>query len=83
MENGILLLVSDPLAAFLTCMRGTDKEPVYIKELLSVESADEFEILVNYWRRDGMHNDDTTAVVLTNDRHLDDEMFKRQEEWVW
>ena len=30
-----------------------------------------------------MHNDDTTAVVLTNDRHLDDEMFKRQEEWVW
>ena len=83
MENKALLLVSDPLAAFLTCMRGTDKEPVYIKELLSVESADEFEILVNYWRRDGMHNDDTTAVVLTNDRHLDDEMFKRQEEWVW
>ena len=46
-----------------------------------MESADEFKILVQYWRKDGMHNDDTTMVVVTDDRY--DEAFKRQEEWVW
>ena len=78
-----LLLVSDPLAGYLSSVRDTGKEIVCIRELLSVESADEFEILVDYWRKDGMHNDDTTLVVITKEYHLDDGCFKRQEEWVW
>ena len=78
-----LLLVSDPLAAYLSAVRGTAKEGVCIRELLSVESADEFVILVGYWRQDGMHNDDTTLVIITKDYRLDDGCFKRQEEWVW
>ena len=78
-----LLLVSDPLAGYMSSIRGTERESVCIRELLAVESADEFEMLVGYWRQAGMHNDDTTMVVLTEDFHLDDGVFKRQEEWVW
>ena len=79
----VLLLVSDPLAGFLASVRGTEKESVCIRELMNVESADEFGILVDYWRREGMHNDDTTLVIVTKEYHLDDACFNRQEEWVW
>ena len=83
MTGKTLILVSDPLAGYLSSVRGTEKEVFCIRELLAVESADEFDILVGYWRKDGMHNDDTTMVILTNEYHLDDGVFKRQEEWVW
>ena len=76
-----LLLVTDALGAFLESVKGTPEETFRIRELLSVESADEFKMLVQYWRKDGMHNDDTTMVVVTDEIH--DEAFKRQEEWVW
>lgn len=78
-----LFLVSDPLAGYLSSIRGTGKENISIRELLAVESADEFDILVGYWRKDGMHNDDTAMVILTDEYHLDDGIFKRQEEWIW
>ena len=78
-----LLLVSDPLAAYLASVRGSDKEAVCIRELLSVESADEFKILVDYWRKKGMHDDDTTMAVVTNDYEWMDSLFLRQAEWVW
>lgn len=87
-----LLLVTDALGAFLASIKGTQEETTRIRELLSVESADEFQILVQYWRKDGMHNDDTTMVVVTDDYwwlskdHVfvqPGECFKRQEEWVW
>ena len=76
-----LLLVTDALGAFLASIKGKADERLRIRELLGVESTDEFKILVQYWRKDGMHNDDTTMVVVTDDRY--DEAFKRQEEWVW
>jgi hypothetical protein len=76
-----LLLVTDALGAFLASIKGKPEESLRTQELLSVESVDEFNILVQYWRKDGMHNDDTTMVVVTDDRY--DEAFKRQEEWVW
>ena len=76
-----LLLVTDALGAFLASIKGKTEERLRIRELLGVESADEFKILVQYWRKDGMHNDDTTMVVVTDEHH--DEAFKRQEEWVW
>jgi hypothetical protein len=78
-----LFLVSDPLAGYLSALRGTARESLCIRELLAVGSADEFEILVDYWRKAGMHNDDTTMVVLTDEYGLDDGVFKRQEEWIW
>ena len=76
-----LLLVTDALGAFLASIKGKAEERLRIRELLGVESTDEFKILVQYWRKDGMHNDDTTMVVVTDEHH--DEAFKRQEEWVW
>ena len=58
------LLVSDPLSAYLSANRHSWKERILVKELLCVENQEEFEILVDYWRQDGMHNDDTTMVVV-------------------
>ena len=78
-----LFLVTDPLGEYLSCVRGTARESVCIRELLAVESVGEFGILVGYWRRDGMHNDDTTMVVLTDEYPQYDGVFKRQEEWLW
>ena len=87
-----LLLVTDALGAFLSSIKGTDREEAYVRELLSVESADEFKMLVDYWRKDGMHNDDTTMVIVNDDYWWmgksttfpnPGDVFKRQEEWVW
>lgn len=76
-----LLLVTDALGSFLSSIRGTSEESIRVRELLSVESSDEFKILVDYWRKDGMHDDDTTLVIVTDEYH--GEAFKRHEEWIW
>ena len=66
--NGlVLLLVSDPLVGYLSAVKGTKMEEICIRELLCVETAEEYEIVVDYFRKDGMHNDDTTMVVVTNE----------------
>ena len=87
-----LLLVTDALGAFLSSVRGTLEEGPRLRELLSVESADEFAILVGYWRKEGMHNDDTTLVIVSDDywwmggdkaSGKPGDIFKRGEEWVW
>lgn len=77
-----LLLVTDALGAFLTNLKGTPEENKHIRDLLNVGSAEEFKILVEYWRKEGMHNDDTTLVIVTEGSQLG-EGFKKQEEWVW
>lgn len=77
----VLLLVTDALGAFLASVKGTPREFLLIRDLLSVESADEFKILVQYWRKAGMHNDDSTLVIVSGEDH--DGILKRQEEWVW
>ena len=77
-----LLLVTDALGAFISTLKDTPEKTEHIRDLLSVGSADEFRILVEYWRREGMHNDDTTMVIVTDDSQFG-ESFKRQEEWVW
>jgi serine/threonine protein phosphatase PrpC len=64
----VFLLVSDPLAGYLSSVLHSWKERILVGELLSVESQDEFEILVDYWRQDGMHNDDTTMVMVWQQR---------------
>lgn len=66
-----LLLVSDPLSDFLLeqCNKGFGWQ--YISQLLGISSHKEFEDLVEKWRKKGMHNDDTTLVIVDNDG-LDD-----------
>lgn len=72
--NGILsgskylLLVSDPFSDFLLEHKKQNNEGKYISQLLDVSSHEEFETLVAKWREEeGMHNDDTTLVVVEND----------------
>lgn len=58
------LLVSDPLAAYLSSVRNSAQERTRINELLCVESSEGFERLVESWRKEGMHDDDTTLMVV-------------------
>ena len=82
-QSQTALLVSDAMGEFLSKIREDKNQTAYVRDLLNVESADEFEILVEWWRKNGMHNDDTTAVVVSFDDKEASEPFKRQEEWIW
>ena len=62
-----LLLVSDPFSDFLLEHKKQSNEGEYISQLLAVSSHEDFETLVAKWREEGMHNDDTTLVVVEND----------------
>ena len=69
-----LLLVSDPFSDILYEKQGCNAVKDFINELLAIESHEAFETLVANWRAQGMHNDDSTLVVVeydeTNDLHV-------------
>ena len=62
-----LLLVSDPFSEFLLEHSKHGDIAKYVQQLLSLASHDDFEILVCEWRKEGMHNDDTTLVIVEYD----------------
>ena len=62
-----LLLVSDPFSDFLFEHKKQGDITEYILKLLEISSHDEFESLVDEWRKTGMHNDDTTLVIVESD----------------
>lgn len=65
LESGdTLLLVSDPFSDFLLKHKDTDKEAYLVDRLLGVNSHQEFEEVVDEWRNDGMHNDDSTLIII-------------------
>lgn len=66
-EGKYLLLVSDPLSEFLLEHSKQGDIAKYIQQLLSLASHDDFETLVCEWRKEGMHNDDTTLVIVEYD----------------
>ena len=66
-EGTILFLVSDPFSDFLLEHHKQGDLPSYIHQLLSLSSHEDFEALVCEWRKEGMHNDDTTLVIIEND----------------
>lgn len=66
-EGKCLLLVSDPFSEFLLEQSKQGNIAKYIQQLLSLASHDVFETLVCQWRKEGMHNDDTTLIVVGND----------------
>ena len=70
-DGNYLLLVSDPFSDFLLerCKQNSGMQ--YISELLEISSHEEFETLVARWRKEGMHNDDTTLVIVENDNSND------------
>lgn len=67
-ERTTLFLVSDPFSDFLLGHSKKGDIAEYILQLLSISSHIEFEILVEKWRKEGMHNDDTTLVIVENDK---------------
>lgn len=66
-DGTILFLVSDPFSEFMLEHRKQGDIAKYVRQLLSLASHDDFEALVDEWRKEGMHNDDTTLVIVEND----------------
>lgn len=68
MSGDIILLVSDPFSDFLLKNKGTGNESVLVDRLSGVNSHEEFETVVAEWRDLGMHNDDSTLVIIKQDK---------------
>ena len=66
-DGTILFLVSDPFSEFMLEHSKQGNVAKYIQQLLSLASHDDFEALVDEWRKEGMHNDDTTLVIVESD----------------
>lgn len=68
LENGTcLLLVSDPFSDFLFEHHKQGDVAEYMQQLIELSSHEQFEALVEDWRKAGMHNDDTTLVIVEPD----------------
>lgn len=70
-DGSYLLLVSDPFSDFLLNHQKQGDISEYIDSLLHLSSHEEFEALVSDWRDLGMHNDDTTLVIVGFDSSVD------------
>ena len=66
-DGTILFLVSDPFSEFMLEHSKQGDIAKYVQKLLSLASHDDFEALVDEWRKEGMHNDDTTLVIVESD----------------
>ena len=66
-SNSCLFLVSDPFSDFLFEHNKQSDVAKYIQQLLKLSSHEDFEALVDEWRKAGMHNDDTTLVIVEPD----------------
>lgn len=66
-DGTILFLVSDPFSEFMLEHSKQGDIAKYVQQLLSLASHDDFEALVDEWRKEGMHNDDTTLVIVESD----------------
>lgn len=66
-DGTILFLVSDPFSEFMLEHSKQGDIAKYVQQLLLLASHDDFEALVEEWRKEGMHNDDTTLVIVEND----------------
>ncbi len=65
-EDSALLLVSDPFSDFLFEHNKQGDIANYINQLLDISSHDKFEKVVEEWRVNDMHNDDTTLIIVQN-----------------
>lgn len=62
-----LLLVSDPFSDFLFKAKKNKEDIGYVEELLKVDDHDSFCSLVDDFREKGMHNDDSTLIIIEYD----------------
>jgi len=70
-EGEKLLLVSDPFTGYLAKKKNEENHSGLIEELLRLEDHEQFCTLVNKWREQGMHNDDSTLVIIEYDGNFD------------
>lgn len=75
-KKSVLLLVSDPFSDYLLKHNKQGDVAKYINLLLEIDCHDKFEAIVEEWRKDGMHNDDSTLVVIEYDNNEDVEIQK-------
>jgi hypothetical protein len=66
-KGTVLFIVSDPFSDFLFEHNKQNDIAKYLEELRNISSHEKFEELVDAWRNSGMHNDDTTLVIVEND----------------
>lgn len=66
-KSNLLLLVSDPLSDHLLEHKKRDCLNEKINELQKISSHEDFKNLVSKWRNEGMHNDDTTLIIIEYD----------------
>lgn len=63
-----ILLVSDPFSELFQKIRGTEDEVRIVSNILSIKEIDDFCSLVDNLRNEsGMHNDDSTLVIIEPD----------------
>lgn len=70
-SNPLIIMVSDPFSDFLLEHNKKGDLDSYIIELSKISNHDEFECLVEDWRKLGMHNDDTTLIIMEYDEKED------------
>jgi hypothetical protein len=66
-QGTCILIVSDPFSDFLMKRKNDRDIATYASELLELTSHQEFEDLVERWRNKGMHNDDSTLIIIEPD----------------
>ena len=66
-----LLLVSDPFSDFLFKAKKNKEDIGYLEELLKVDDHDSFCSLVDDFREKGMHNDDSTLIIIEYDGNVE------------
>ena len=66
-ESTCILLVSDPFSEFLR-LHSNDAEK-YLYQICALDSHEKFLSLVQEWRNIGMHNDDSSLVIIEFDNN--------------
>lgn len=66
-SNPFVLLVSDPFSDYLLEHKKNGDIDTLVNELLTINTHEEFETIVAKWRKLGMHNDDSTLLIMEYD----------------
>ncbi len=64
-----LLLVSDPFSEFLSNHKGNCSQ--WLSRILELKGHEEYCSLVDDWRQEGLHNDDSTLCIIEPDGSVD------------
>lgn len=68
-KGDFLLLVTDPFSDYFYEKHRNNAEVELIKQIVKISNHKEFCSLVDEWREQGMHNDDSTIIVIEYDEN--------------